>query len=47
MLFQMAEFMDNDIIDNPMRCHDDSPVEFNITMDGASTPSRLIVFYRN
>lgn len=45
MVLQMGQFMDNHIVHDPVRNHDDAPVEGDVPVDGATTPASLVILH--
>ena len=47
MLLQVTEFMDHDVINNSIGCHEDLPIEINPALGRTGTPSGFETQLRN
>jgi len=45
MVLQMGQFMDNHIVHDPVRSHDNAPVEGDVAVDGAASPPGLEILH--
>ena len=44
-LFQVGKLMDDNVVNNKLRCHHELPVKVEITFPGAATPAGLSSSY--